>query len=86
MPFTPPYRIRLRRELGEALRARRRSLGLTQADLARKAGVRQPLISDIECGATNTRVETILDLCAFLELDWMLVEREKDDPFDPTRY
>lgn len=86
MAFTPPYRIRLRQELGEALRARRRSLGLTQGDLARKAGVRQPLISDIECGATNTRVDTILDLCAFLDLDWILAEREKGGSFDPTRY
>lgn len=86
MAFLPPYRIRFRRELGEALRARRRSLGLTQKDLARETGLRQPLISDIECGATNTRVDTILDLCAFLELDWMLVDREKDHPFDPTQY
>lgn len=77
--------IRNNRELGEAVRKARRDLGLRQVDLARKASVRQALISELENGATASRLDTVLKVLAALELDLSLVPRRKAD-FDPTEY
>ncbi len=43
----------------EILRVARKSAGLTQAELARRAGVRQPTVARLEAAAANPRVETL---------------------------
>ena len=49
-------------ELGEALRTRRLSLGLTQRVLAERCGVPRARVSAVESGATRPRIGTVLTL------------------------
>jgi HTH-type transcriptional regulator / antitoxin HipB len=43
---------RIRFELGEAVRHRREQLGITQAQLAERAGLQQPAVARFETGGT----------------------------------
>ncbi|MGW0842669.1 helix-turn-helix domain-containing protein [Streptomyces sp. NPDC002787] len=43
---------RIRFELGRAVRERREALGMTQAQLAQTAGMRQPAVARFEAGGT----------------------------------
>jgi len=45
--------------LGEKLRIRRESLGLTQDDLARRSGLTQEMISNLERGKHQPRFDTL---------------------------
>jgi HTH-type transcriptional regulator / antitoxin HipB len=72
-------------ELGESIRAERLKQGLRQVDLARKASVRQALVSELENGVTNARMETVFKVLAALDLDLAIVARHKA-AFDPTAY
>ena len=51
------------------LTAWRRAAGLTQAALARKAGLREATVSEIEAGKTDPRLSTMRALAAALGLD-----------------
>lgn len=46
-------------EFGRKLSAARTAVGLSQSDLARKSGVRQPHISKLEAGEMEPRLSTI---------------------------
>ena len=52
--------IRTPLELGEALRAARKHLGLTQSQLALAAGVGVRFIVDLEAGKPTLRLEHVL--------------------------
>jgi HTH-type transcriptional regulator/antitoxin HipB len=52
--------IRSPRQLGDALRAARRQLGLTQPQLALAAGVGVRFIVDLEAGKPTLRLENVL--------------------------
>jgi len=77
--------IRSRKELGATIACARKALALSQADLARKASVRQPLISELENGTTNATLDTVLKVLAALELDLKVAPRRKGR-FDPAEY
>lgn len=78
-------RIRSNRELGETIRHVRKNQGLRQIDLAQKASVRQPPISDIENGVTTARYDTMLKILAALDMDLIIAPRCKTE-FDPKDY
>lgn len=77
--------IRNNRELGEAVRRTRLKQGLRQVDLARKASVRQALISELENGVTSAKLNTVIKVLAALEMDLAVIPRRKAE-FDPTEY
>ena len=77
--------IRSNIDLGEAIRSSRLSKNLRQVDVAKKASVRQALVSDLENGATTARLDTVTKVLAALDLDLTVVPRRKAE-FDPTEY
>lgn len=62
-------------DIGNALRLARKQQELSQQALASKSGVWQETISKIENGSPGTRLETIFDLCAALNLEIVIAER-----------
>jgi len=77
--------IRNNKELGEAIRQARLRQNLVQVDLARKASVRQALISELENGTTTANLDTVLKVLAALKMDLSVVPRGKAK-FEPTEY
>jgi len=59
---------RIRFELGEAVRRRREELGLTQAQLAERAGLKQPAVARFEAGGTMPTLPMLERLAAALGL------------------
>jgi HTH-type transcriptional regulator/antitoxin HipB len=68
---------RTTKDLGQALRAARKAKGLTQAELAARAGIWQRTVSNIETGTSGAKVDTIFDLLAALDLELRIVPRSK---------
>lgn len=63
MPAPPPDPSQLaqrRQAFGERLRAARRAAGLTQEQLAQRAGLDRPAYSEIERGQRDARLTTLL--------------------------
>jgi len=77
--------VRNNKELGEAIRAARVGRKMRQVDVARKASLRQALISEMENGATSARVDTVFKVLAALELDLAIIAR-RSAGFEPTDY
>lgn len=59
---------RIRFELGEAVRLRREELGLTQAELAERSGLKQPAVARFEAGGTMPTIPMLERLAEALEL------------------
>lgn len=51
------------RQIGNRLLTLRKDRGLTQAELAEKAGLADRTYADIERGTVNMRVMTLLQIC-----------------------
>lgn len=68
-------------QFGNNLRERRRKLGLTQEQLAAKAGVRQRTVSDVE-NVGNARLDTVLRILAALDLELVLRARTQGSAKD----
>lgn len=64
-------------QLGAALRRRRRSLGMTQAELGARTKLRQATISGIERGEPRTQLRTLGDVMAALGLELLIRDRSK---------
>lgn len=69
--------VRLPKQLGDALRRYRTLAGLTQSQLAAKAGLRQATISQIEGGSSATKFGTVCAILAALDLDLRITPRSK---------
>ncbi|QXE36347.1 helix-turn-helix domain-containing protein [Streptomyces sp. GMY02] len=59
---------RVRYELGRAVRERREALGMTQAQLAEAAGLRQPAVARFEAGGTMPTLPLLERIAAALHL------------------
>lgn len=57
------------RQFGLALRQRRRELGLTQSQVAERAGVRTATVSAVENGDPGTKLSTAFALLVALDLE-----------------
>jgi ferric-dicitrate binding protein FerR (iron transport regulator) len=64
----PPRRASFDRAFGSLLRARREEQGLSQADLAKRAGMRASEISEIETGARTLTLTSTYLLARALEM------------------
>ena len=64
--------LRSLRDLSMLIRARRRELGLTQEDLATKAGIDTKQVSRLENGAHEPKLSTMLSLLAALDVEILL--------------
>jgi len=58
----------IKSQLGTAIRKRRNELGISQEELAGRAGLHRTYISDIERGARNVSIENIERLSKALKI------------------
>lgn len=69
-------------DIGHLLRAARKARGLTQGDLADRAGVWQRTVSTVETGASSAKLDTLCELLAALDLELRIVPRSTSGPDD----
>ena len=65
------------KDIGHATREARKGQNLTQKDLAMKSGLWQETVSKIENGVSSTKLETLFDLLAALDLEIQIKPRSK---------
>ena len=61
------------KQAGEAVRRRRRALGMTQKDIAGKTSLRPATISGVEAGEPGTQLRTLFDILTALDMDTTLI-------------
>jgi len=76
MPVRSPIQV------GNAIRRLRKLKGMSQTDLAQKAGLTQATISRIEKGNQKAEVSTLILIFAALDADMAITERQKLDSSD----
>ncbi|MGD9944762.1 MAG: helix-turn-helix domain-containing protein [Burkholderiaceae bacterium] len=64
-------------QIGAALRRHRKQLGQTQGELSRRTQLRQATISRLEAGEPATRLQTLMDALAALDLEIVIRPRTK---------
>lgn len=69
---TIPGRLNIAREI----LSRRSVLGMTQLEVAQKAGLQQSVISQIESLAGNPTIDTLDVIAKALDMQWIVVSRE----------
>ena len=69
-------------QLGAALRRRRKHLGLSQAELGQRINLRQATVSALESGEVNTKLTTLLDALAALNLELVVRPRSSGSSAD----
>ncbi len=76
--------IKLLKEMGERIHNRRKSIGLTQEELAEKIGVSTQMISNLELGKKAIRPENLVKLCRMLDIsaDYILIGSESETAVD----
>jgi HTH-type transcriptional regulator/antitoxin HipB len=65
------------KQIGDALRRRRRQLAITQTDLSGKTKLRQATVSAVEAGEPRTQLRTLCALIAALDLELVIRPRSK---------
>jgi len=68
---------RTSKQIGAAVRRRRRSLRLSQTALGAKTNLRQATISALENGEPGTQLRTLIDVMTALGLEMAIRERSK---------
>ena len=68
----PPITVRSEDQLSSAIRRLRKAQGLSQVDLAKKAGVTQATISRIEQGNKESMIKTIFLILAALGVELLV--------------
>ncbi|MCA0319587.1 MAG: helix-turn-helix domain-containing protein [Proteobacteria bacterium] len=69
-------------QIGNAIRRARKQLGLNQAELGQRSGLRQATVSLIETGNPAARIDTVLALLAALDLEFQVAPRTKQSSSD----
>ncbi|MEM8655425.1 MAG: helix-turn-helix transcriptional regulator [Pseudomonadota bacterium] len=64
-------------DIGHAIRQARKAKKLTQKELAERSGVWQETISKVENGLSDTKLETVFDIFAALDLEIQVQGRSK---------
>jgi CheY-like chemotaxis protein len=72
--------VELKTLLGNAIKSTRSALGISQEELALRAGLHRTYVSDVERGARNPSLESIQKLAAALELSLPLLFENTDVP------
>lgn len=80
-----PLTIRDTEALGKAIRAERKSLGLTQGDLAAASGVSLRFVSELERGRPTAGIGRVLHVLAMLGLRVELQGPMKTNQLEPSR-
>jgi transcriptional regulator with XRE-family HTH domain len=70
-----PRKIQTDTDIGQAIRDRRKHLGMSQEALSSLSGIAQPNLSKIERGMADARLDTYLKLCFLLGIDLVAVTR-----------
>jgi len=65
------------KQVGNAVRRRRRSQGLKQKDLGEKTNLRQATISALEAGEPGTQLRTLFDVLTTLDMELVIRPRTK---------
>ena len=68
---------RTSRQIGAAVRRRRRILSLRQRDVGSRANLRQATVSALENGEAGTQLRTLINVMAALGLEMVIRERSK---------
>lgn len=63
-----PNKEQIRRRFGDAIRERRRELGLSQEKLADRAQLHRTYVADVERGNRNPSLESITRIAGALDL------------------
>jgi HTH-type transcriptional regulator / antitoxin HipB len=66
------------KQIGEAVRRRRRALGINQKDIAGKTSLRQATISGVEAGEPGTQLRTLFDILTALDMEVVVRPRTKE--------
>ena len=65
------------KQVGDALRRRRRSQGLKQKELGEKTNLRQATISGLEAGEPGTQLRTLFDALTALNMELVIRPRTR---------
>ena len=74
--------VRSPKQLGVTLRRFRHERALTQTELAKRAGLRQSTVSQVENGLETVKLNTIMDLLRALDLEVVVQHRTKGSHSD----
>ncbi len=69
-------------QVGSLIQRFRKLKGMSQTELADRSGMRQELISKIESGHTGSKISSICDLLAALDLEMTIGPRSKSSSAD----
>ncbi|MFA6548365.1 MAG: helix-turn-helix domain-containing protein [Candidatus Margulisiibacteriota bacterium] len=58
-------------KLGRRIKDIREILGMTQAQMAKRLGIKQPTLSKIEDNIESSKLKTVLDLCRAINCEFM---------------
>ena len=70
------------RQIGALIQCFRKERGMSQTELAHLAGLRQEMVSKIEGGQPGSRIASICDLLAALNLEMTIAPRTRSSSAD----